>query len=101
MKSLNGLYVPTKAAWYPAFQQELLTFPVGKNDDIVDALAYVGMMLPQMQTGRRREPKRRTRYDPATDAYRSFRSDWEMNTYLSQGPVGVDEGPFVLFDKAL
>ena len=36
--AMDGLYVPTKASWYAAFQQELLTFPSSKHDDMVDAL---------------------------------------------------------------
>jgi predicted phage terminase large subunit-like protein len=31
--------------WYFNFEQECLTFPRGKNDDQVDAFAYLGLML--------------------------------------------------------
>lgn len=31
--------------WYPNFEDELLTFPRGRNDDQVDAFAYMGLML--------------------------------------------------------
>lgn len=34
-----------KADWYPILEDELLTFPRGKHDDQVDALAYMGMLL--------------------------------------------------------
>jgi hypothetical protein len=37
-----------KAAWYPAFAQEVLSFPVAKNDDQVDALSIIGQMLEIM-----------------------------------------------------
>lgn len=36
------------ADWYPYLEQELLTFPRGKHDDQVDALAYMGMLLDQI-----------------------------------------------------
>ena len=45
---MNSLHVPMKAAWYPAFAQELLSFPVAKNDDQVDALSIIGQMLDIM-----------------------------------------------------
>ena len=45
---MNGLHVPMRAAWYPAFAQELLSFPVAKNDDQVDALSIIGQMLDVM-----------------------------------------------------
>lgn len=48
--SLDGLYVPTQAAWYPAFRGELLSFPAGKHDDQVDALGLVGQLLDLMIT---------------------------------------------------
>ena len=36
------------APWYQVFEDELLQFPRAKNDDQVDAWAYVGLMLDQM-----------------------------------------------------
>ena len=41
--------------WMSAVQNELLKFPLGKNDDIVDALAWIGQML--MLFGIRNEKK--------------------------------------------
>ena len=49
--ALHGLYVPTKAAWYSAFQEELLRFPAGKHDDMVDALGLIGQMLDVIMPG--------------------------------------------------
>lgn len=37
-----------EADWYPSFEDECLSFPRGKNDDQVDAFAYLGMMLDKM-----------------------------------------------------
>ena len=39
--ALDGLIVPMKAAWYPAFRAELLSFPAGKHDDQVDAMGLI------------------------------------------------------------
>jgi predicted phage terminase large subunit-like protein len=60
--ALQGLYVPN-ASWYPALRSELLSFPAGKHDDIVDAIALVGMMLDKMMQGPKPKPavKRMTR----------------------------------------
>jgi predicted phage terminase large subunit-like protein len=49
--ALEGLYVPTSAAWYPELKHELLSFPAGKHDDQVDALGLVGQLLDQMVPG--------------------------------------------------
>jgi predicted phage terminase large subunit-like protein len=67
--ALDGLRVPTRAPWYAAFQQELLTFPTGRTDDCVDCLALIGRMLPVLLSGQK--PKKDTAgYDPERDAYR-------------------------------
>jgi predicted phage terminase large subunit-like protein len=49
--AFDGLHVPVKAHWYPAFLQELLGFPNAKHDDAVDALGLVGQMLATMVGG--------------------------------------------------
>jgi predicted phage terminase large subunit-like protein len=51
LMALRGLYVPTKAPWYSAFQEELLRFPAGKHDDQVDALGLVGQMIDVLMPG--------------------------------------------------
>jgi phage terminase large subunit-like protein len=45
-----------------AFQQELLHFPSGKHDDMVDALALTGQLLDIMQPPTRKPPKTRVTY---------------------------------------
>jgi predicted phage terminase large subunit-like protein len=52
---LDGLYVPVKAGWYPAFRAELLSFPAGKFDDGVDALGLIGQVLDRMSAGAARK----------------------------------------------
>jgi predicted phage terminase large subunit-like protein len=49
--ALEGLHVPTGAPWYPAFRSELLSFPAGRHDDIVDAIGLVGQLLDRMLSG--------------------------------------------------
>ena len=51
--ALEGLYVPTSAAWYPDLRSELLSFPAGKHDDQVDALGLVGQLLDRMMHGQK------------------------------------------------
>ena len=49
--ALEGLYVPIHASWYPDLRSELLSFPAGKHDDVVDALGLVGQLLDRMMAG--------------------------------------------------
>lgn len=37
---MGKVYFPKNASWFPAYQQELLRFPAGKNDDQVDGTAW-------------------------------------------------------------
>ena len=37
---LGKVYFPTHAAWYTSAQKQLLYFPAGKHDDVVDSLAW-------------------------------------------------------------
>jgi predicted phage terminase large subunit-like protein len=41
----HGVKFATGEDWFPAFENECLTFPRGKHDDQVDAFAYLGLML--------------------------------------------------------
>ena len=50
--SLIGLYVPAAAEWLPDLRAELLAFPTGKHDDIVDALGLVGQLMDKFAPGR-------------------------------------------------
>ena len=42
---------PYRAPWFPEAKTELLKFPTGRNDDIVDALSLIGRMLDGMVAG--------------------------------------------------
>ena len=39
------VYFPEYEQWYEGLQDEMLRFPDGKNDDQVDALAWIGKMM--------------------------------------------------------
>ena len=70
--ALEGLYVPVNAEWYPALRSELLSFPAGKHDDIVDALGLIGQLLDHMLAGR--HPKK-PEQPKNISGYRAARSD--------------------------
>jgi predicted phage terminase large subunit-like protein len=55
--ALDGLYVPQNASWLSDFRSELLSFPAGKHDDIVDALGLIGQLLDYMSVGNKPQPK--------------------------------------------
>jgi predicted phage terminase large subunit-like protein len=51
MELRGGLYVPAKASWLSDVKSELLAFPTGRNDDIVDALALCGQLIDRWCAG--------------------------------------------------
>jgi hypothetical protein len=81
---MNGLHVPMKAAWYPAFAQEMLSFPVSKTDDQVDALSIIGqmleiMVLPKLASNVVRIPALPRDYVPAQELQRGD-ENWSWKT---------------------
>lgn len=46
--ALEGLHLQADAPWRADFEAELMSFPAGKHDDIVDALGLAGQLLDQM-----------------------------------------------------
>ena len=61
MIATRGLRVPANAAWRGEFESELLRFPAGVHDDIVDALGLVGQLLDKALDGAKPEtPKAET-----------------------------------------
>ena len=46
--ALNGLYIPGDAPWRATLEAELLSFPAGKHDDVVDGLGLIGQLLDIM-----------------------------------------------------
>jgi len=50
---------PEKAEWLPDFEEELLKFPNGKNDDQVDALAYQAYLINILNAPRKKPPEKK------------------------------------------
>lgn len=66
----HGLYVPVNAPWHSTLRAEMLSFPAGRNDDMVDALGLLGQLLDGMIKGSRpikQETKPRDRWDKVFD----------------------------------
>lgn len=74
--ALEGLYVPINATWYPDLRSELLSFPAGKHDDIVDALGLVGQLLDRMLAGTKAKPMQPVLRD-RWDRVESSDADWK------------------------
>ena len=45
------VYFPKTAPWWSDFYQEMMKFPAGKNDDMVDTLSLAGRMLDTIYKG--------------------------------------------------
>jgi len=65
--AMDGLYVPIDAPWYASLKNELMSFPAGTNDDIVDALGLIGQILDKMVSGRQLAPIAETKPVLSTD----------------------------------
>jgi predicted phage terminase large subunit-like protein len=59
----RGLRIPLNAVWRPDFESELLRFPAGVHDDIVDACGLVGQLIDRMVGPKRVVPAIRPRRD--------------------------------------
>jgi predicted phage terminase large subunit-like protein len=67
---LDGLCVPARAPWLADLKAELLSFPTGRHDDIVDALGLVGQLLDKFSACIRSQPEEVTRkwaYEPTSE----------------------------------
>jgi len=42
------VFFPKNALWMTEMKEELMKFPLGQHDDMVDALAYIGLLLQDM-----------------------------------------------------
>ena len=54
--AMRGLWMPVAAPWAGDAQSELLKFPTGKHDDIVDTLSLIGRMIAGIEQGKEVEP---------------------------------------------
>lgn len=71
--AVDGLRIPEGAEWRTDFENELMSFPVGKHDDQVDALGLVGQLLDRMiqpEKPRDTEPSRGLREMTMNEAFK-------------------------------
>ena len=54
--AMRGLWLPAGAPWADDAESELLKFPTGKHDDIVDTLSLIGRMIAGIEEGSAVEP---------------------------------------------
>ena len=54
--AMRGLWLPTAAPWADDAESELLKFPTGKHDDIVDTLSLIGRMIAGIEEGSALKP---------------------------------------------
>jgi hypothetical protein len=78
--ALNGLYVPQAAVWPPSLRSELLGFPTGKHDDIVDALGLIGQLLDTISVGTKPEPPQKAKLQ---SGYRRYQETARMNEWMT------------------
>lgn len=69
-------YLPKHAPWLADLEREMLTFPVGVNDDAVDVLSLFGRMLDQLSTRAAPKPKQ-----PIDRWERAFNSDSDDDSW--------------------
>jgi predicted phage terminase large subunit-like protein len=48
--AMGKVYWPAHAVWWPNARNELLRFPNDQHDDLVDAIAYIGLGLTSQQS---------------------------------------------------
>ena len=51
----GGVKFDKSAEWWDVFEDECLTFPRARHDDVVDALAYQGILIDKMSEGYSKE----------------------------------------------
>jgi len=64
--AMKKVFWPSFAPWWMEARKELLQFPYGARDDLVDALSYIGMGLALQQPLRRRKKSAPTDHAPGT-----------------------------------
>lgn len=78
--ALDGLYVPQGAGWLPDLRSELLAFPAGKHDDIVDALGLIGQLLDTIASGNKRAVPEK---DKNPSGYRAYHTEGATNDWIA------------------
>jgi len=78
MAASGKVYLPRDTSWSPALINELLTFPAGKHDDMVDALSLLCRMLSDMVGAAPKSPegKKPDRWDAAFEKAEQRAGTW-------------------------
>ena len=63
------VFFPRDAEWLGKLRKELLSFPFGKHDDIVDGLAWIGLMLLDMDSIQLEKPKKKKSWKDRLEAH--------------------------------
>lgn len=66
--AVRGLFLPAQASWLADFVSELLAFPAGPNEDMVECCSLLGQLLGQLVPGSepvKKEPPKVLSTDPA------------------------------------
>jgi len=64
--AMAGISYPVQAQWTEPAIAEMLRFPAGVHDDVVDAMGLIGQLLAVVQAPMPSEPKEDIPYDPYT-----------------------------------
>ena len=59
----GGVKFDKQADWWPIFENECLTFPRARHDDVVDGLAYQGILIDKMAEGMTQEEVKEKEYE--------------------------------------
>lgn len=80
MVESGRIWFPTSATWFADFLDEVLTFPVGKHDDMVDTLSYAANELSKrtVRAHRRRAQEPET---PGDRMWERLRQRQKANTH--------------------
>jgi predicted phage terminase large subunit-like protein len=74
----RGLRILTSAPWRGDVESELLRFPAGVHDDVVDALGLVGQLIDKMSGPSRTVPKIKRIRDAYATANDNDDADWAL-----------------------
>ena len=76
----TGCTCPRGASWLPDSAIEMLAFPAGKHDDIVDALGLIGQLLDHIMPGNKPEKPEKSR---PRDEYQRFDFGGGTNEWMT------------------